>query len=213
MVRIYAIASAALATISCSSGGGDTAGSSGGRVVFQDSFDRAELGSDWLDTSRGHYTLKNGELAARGAHNKPLWLARALPRNARVEFSARSESPAIDIKAEVFGDGRSFAKRASYAATSYVIILGGWNNSRSIIARMDEHGKDRRVRTSPKGVTGKRYRFSISRVGTRVNWFLNGERFLELDDPQPLVGTGHDHFAFNNWESEVYFDDLVVYAL
>lgn len=212
-MRIYAIAVSVALAVSCSSGSTDSTAASGGRKVFEDRFERSDLGPDWLDTSRGRFAIADGALRAQGARNRPLWLVRKLPRDARVEFTARSESPAVDIKVEVFGDGRSFAKRASYTATSYVVILGGWNNTRSIIARMDEHGEDRRARTSPRGEQGRSYKFSIVRQGKSLTWFLDGERFLEFDDPQPLAGPGHEHFAFNNWTSEVYFDDLVVYEL
>lgn len=212
-MRICAIAVFVALGASCSCGSGDSKPASGGRKVFEDRFDRPDLGPDWLDTSRGRFSIANGALRAQGARNRPLWLARKLPRDARVEFTARSESPAVDIKAEVFGDGRSYAKQASYTATSYVVILGGWNNTRSIIARMDEHGEDRQVRRSPRGEQGRSYRFSIVRRGNLLSWSLDGEQFLELDDPQPLAGPGHEHFAFNNWDSEVYFDDLVVYEL
>jgi len=212
-MRIYAIATAAALAISCSGGSRDPAPASGGKKVFEDHFDRAEIGSDWRDTSSGRFSIVDGRLRVKGARNKPLWLVRKLPRDARVEFTARSESPAVDIKVELFGDGRSFARKASYTATSYVVILGGWNNSRSIIARMDEHGEDRKVRTSPQGEQGRTYKFSIARKGNVLSWAVDGERFLELDDPEPLAGAGHEHFAFNNWASEVFFDDLAVYEL
>ena len=184
-----------------------------GKLVFSDDFERARLGDAWKNTGGSAYEIVNGSLKAKGAHNKPLWLTKKLPRNARVEFTARSESPAVDIKVEVYGDGRSFAKQASYTATSYVVILGGWNNSRSIIARMDEHGEDRKVRKEPKGEKGKKYSFSITRKGPTFEWNLDGAPFLELTDPSPLEGEGHEYFAINNWESEVYFDDLAVWDL
>lgn len=212
-MRIYAIVIAAAAAISCSGGSGDQTPAVGGRKVFEDTFDRTDLGVDWGDTSSGRYKIVDGQLRVKGARNRPLWLKRKLPRNARVEFTARSESPAVDIKVEVYGDGRSFAKQASYTATSYVVILGGWNNSRSIIARMDEHGSDRQERSSPKGEPGRTYKFSIVRKGGLLSWFLDGEPFLEMDDAAPLEGVGHEHFAFNNWASEVFFDDFAVYDI
>lgn len=144
----------AVALFGCGSKGESAAGSSPGRLVFKDDFNGAALGSAWLDTGGG-YSIVDGELRAQGARNKPLWLKVKMPRDARVEFVARSMSPAVDIKAELWGDGLSKAIQASYNATSYVVILGGWNNSRSIIARMDEHGNDRKVRSSPKGILKK----------------------------------------------------------
>lgn len=198
--------------LGCSGRSGDKAVLSEGRAVFEDSFERDLVGDAWLDTGGG-YSIVGGELRVKGARNKPLWLKRKLPRDVRVEFTARSESSAVDIKTEIFGDGESRATKLSYTATSYVLILGGWNNSRSIIARMNEHGKDRIVRDEPTGVPGKTYRFAVTRKGDTLTWFLNGELFLKMKDSSPLVGTGHEHFAFNNWESEVFFDDFKVFEL
>ena len=190
----------------------ETGAAAGGKIVLAETFD-GPLDARFTDTSDGAYTIVDGKLRAQGAHNRPLWLDAELPADARIDFTARSQSPAVDIKVEVFGDGRSFAKTASYTATSYVLILGGWNNSRSIIARMDEHGADRRVRQEPRGEVGRTYAFTVVRKGNALTWRVDGEPFLELDDPAPLRGPGHEHFAFNNWETEVFFDDLVVREL
>jgi hypothetical protein len=183
-----------------------------GQLVFNDDFDRKEIGPYWRDTG-GHYRIVDGKLRAQGARNKPLWLQRKLPRNAKIEFTVSSLSPAVDIKVEAWGDGQSKATGLSYTATSYVFILGGWNNTKSIIARMNEHGKDRRVRTKPKGIPGKTYHFSIARIKNQLKWDLDGKGFLDMEDNAPLVGPGHEYFGFNNWESEVLFDDLAIYAL
>jgi hypothetical protein len=94
-----------------------------GRAILTERFD-GPLGARFNDTSDGAYAVVDGKLRAQGAHNHPLWLNEKLPADARIDFTARSASPAVDIKVEVFGDGKSFAKRASYTATSYVLILG-----------------------------------------------------------------------------------------
>jgi hypothetical protein len=36
---------------------------------------------------------------------------------------------------------------------------------------------------------------------------------LEMVDPEPLGGRGHDHFGFNNWQSELWFDNLKITPL
>ena len=201
-----------MAVFSCSSDKASSTSQQKGELIFSDNFNRTELGDDWRDTGGG-YRIVKGELRAQGAKNKPLWLTRKLPRNARINFRARSESDAVDIKVEVYGDGRSKAIKASYNATSYVVILGGWNNTRSIIARMDEHGDDRKVREEPKGEKGKTYQFSITRFGNKLTWYLDADKFLEMDDDAPLEGASHEYFAINNWLSEVFFDDLAIYKL
>lgn len=212
MIRFEFVTLCILLISGCASKGPSDQNLKAGTRVFEDTFERTTIGDNWLDTGGG-YRIVDGMLKAKGAKNKPLWLKQKLPTDVRVSFTARSESDAVDIKAEIFGDGKSKATKASYTATSYVVILGGWNNSRSIIARMNEHGDDRKVRETPKGIPGKTYRFDIVRKGNRLSWYLDSEPFLELTDPNPLKGAGHEYFAFNNWASEVYFDDLAVYAL
>jgi hypothetical protein len=177
--------------------------------LFTDSFDRVELGSDWRPTAAA-YRLENGELVVKGAYNHPVWLLRELPRDAVIEFDAWSMSPAGDIKAEAFGDGKSFATAASYTSTGYVFIQGGWHNRLTALCRMDEHGKDRRTRADIKVEPGRRYHWLIARHSDRVEWFIDGRPVLDLVDPAPLEGPQHRFFAFNDWEAELHFDNLVI---
>ena len=178
---------------------------------WRDNFDRAELGSDYLDTSGKAYRLDSGALNARGAHNRPLWLRRRLPRDVVIEFDVWSNSPEGDIKVEAFGDGRSYAVQASYTATGYVFIFGGWGNSKSILARQNEHGNKLAVDTSGRKVVPRqRYHFTIARKGTRIDWSIDGKLFLRYDDPSPLEGDDHGYFGFNNWRSDLWFDNLSI---
>ncbi len=179
---------------------------------FTDDFERRELGELWHNTG-GPYAIENGQLHIRGARNKPLWLRRALPRNVRVEVDVRSESDAGDIKLEVFGDGESRATSESYTATSYVVIFGGWNNSTNLIARMDEHASDRAVGPRWPVVRGRTYRLKVERRGSVITAWADDHQLARLDDANPLAGRGHDHFAFNNWESDLWFDNLRITPL
>lgn len=179
---------------------------------MQDAFNRTELGPLWHKTG-GNYDIRNGKLYVRGARNHPLWLRRVLPTDVRIEFDVRSESPSGDIKVEVFGDGRSYAKEASYTATSYVVVLGGWNNSLNIIARLDEHGTDRTIGPKRPIEMGRTYRIVVERKDNTITVFMDGHKFMQTTDRNPLVGRGHDHFAFNNWESELWFDNLKITPL
>jgi len=179
---------------------------------FSDNFERADLGDAWRTTGNG-WRIENGALRGEMAHNHPLWLKRKLPRDARIEFDAWSESPAGDLKCEVWGDGESHATQASYTATSYVVIFGGWHNRLNVIARMNEHGADRQVREGPRVELGQHYHFKIERRGRDLGWILDGNPLLEFNDPDPLAGPGHEYFAFNNWEALVHFDNLVITPL
>jgi hypothetical protein len=184
-------------------------------AAFSDQFERHALGDLYLASGEG-YRVATGALSAHGAHNHPLWLRKQIPDNVRIEFDCWSTEPRGDIKVEVFGDGHSFdPDGGAYTATGYEVIFGGWYNARSIIARLDEHGKDVVERRLPKVVPNQRYHWRIERRGGKLTWYIDdlNKPFLEYDDPQPLNGPEHGYFAFNNWETDTWFDNLVITPL
>lgn len=207
-VAATAFASVLLALLAGCTPQGDPGIGSG----FFDDFDRAQIGQSYRRTG-GNWRIEKGQLRVRGAKNHPLWLLRTLPDDVRVELDARSESPDGDIKVELFGDGASHAHGDRYEATSYVIIFGGWNNSKNVLARLDEHGVDRVVGPERRVEPGRTYHFRIDRVDGRLRVWVDGEQLLEMTDPSPLRGRGHDHFGFNNWKSDLWFDNLRVTPL
>jgi hypothetical protein len=190
---------------------------------FEDHFDREEIGAAYR--VRGDaWVLRDGRLCGEHARNRGVWLARRLPANARIEFDAQSASPDGDLKAEFWGDGVSGATTDTYSnASSYLAILGGWKNTLHVLARLDEHGLDRRVvrlsadseddrerPISPEEV----YRFRVERSdGRTVLFSVNGVRIATFEDPAPLVGEGHDHVGFNDWDVPVCFDNLTITPL
>ncbi len=200
-------------------------------VPYQQDFsDPAVVQRDFFSTG-GHWRVVNGQLLSPGVKNNPLWLQAKLPRDVAIEFDARSESPEGDLKVEVFGDGTDHA-------SGYILIHGGWNNSLSIIARLDEHGaslqslqqraegkglvetgvfrKDThmRVEARPYPVEiGRTYRWRIERRGSLLRWLIDGKPFMEFDDPLPLEGKGHDRFGFSSWDAQLFFDNLRIEPL
>ncbi|MFI5300618.1 MAG: hypothetical protein ACHREM_21235 [Polyangiales bacterium] len=191
---------------------------------YLDDFDRADLGADWRQTSFGAYTIKSGSVCTAKPKNHPLWLKKKLPANVRVEFDAKALTAEIDIKAELFGDGCAFDEAGrDYTATSYVAVLGAHKNTEDWLVRQFEHGKDARKTTlSPTGETiatskvqaNHSYHFELSRTdGREVRFVVDGVVVHAFDDPAPLVGLGHDHFAFNGWEAAVCFDKLAITPL
>ncbi len=184
-------------------------------AAWYDGFEREDIGPNWKATGDG-YRIEAGQLSAKGAHNHPLWLRKKLSRNVRIEFDAWSTEQRGDIKVEVFGDGSSYDPDGNrYVATGYEVIFGGWHNSKSIIARLDEHGNDMVQRSDVKVIPGKHYHWRIDRKDTKVTWYIDdmNKPFLELDDKHPLEKDGHEYFALNNWETDTWFDNLVITPL
>lgn len=174
---------------------------------FVENFDGDKLADYWNNTG-GSYEIVDGKLHIKGARNKPLWLRRTLPHDVTIELDIRSESPEGDIKLEVFGDGQSRAETASYTATSYVVIFGGWNNTLNVLARMNEHGDDRVVGPPYKVVPGRTYHMKIVRSGKKLTAWADDHELASMTDDDPLYGRGHDHFAVNNWQSDLWLDNL-----
>lgn len=180
--------------------------------------------ADWVPTAPGVWHIEGGRLCAEHARNRGIWLKQAIPLNARIEFDAVSQSADGDLKAEFWGDGRSYATALSYTnATSYLTIFGGWHNTFHVLARINEHGGDRKeIKVDPKSddprekpvVAGQVYRFKVERSdGHTVRWWVDGNEMLTYPDTAPLSGVGHDHFGFNDWDVKICFDNVRVVPL
>lgn len=192
---------------------------------FTDDFERTgvEPGPDWHTTSYGAYYLNKNRLCTSKPRNHPLWLKRKLPINVRVEFNAVPTVNA-DIKAELFGDGCAFDTLGKdYTSTGYVGVLGAHNNTENWLTRLYEHGDDAKknvLKDPGEGVADSKwkanttYKVELARTdGKEVRLSVNGVLLHALTDPSPLMGAGHDHFAFNGWEAPVCFDKLVITPL
>ncbi len=190
---------------------------------FFDDFERGSLGPDWRAVGWGAWKIEGGRLCGRSARNRGVWLRRRLPLDARIEVDATSSSPDGDLKLEAWGDGASGATSTSYTnATSYLAVLGGWKNTLHVLARLDEHGSDRKelrlgAPDDPRArklEPGQTYRVKLERLdGRTVSLWLDDVRIHAYEDESPLSGPGHDHLGFNDWEAHVCFDNLRVTPL
>lgn len=181
----------------------------GGTLQFEETFAADKISDKWTIDAGGDWRVVDGWVHSRRARNKGLWLTGLqLPDKVRVEFDVRSEPRGEqrfegDTKCEVFATEPAHEK-------GYILVNGGWNNALDIIARLDEHGKDRKERPSRAVEASKVYRWAIVRVSDTVYWFRDGGLFMYYQDANPVPGR---YFAFNNWEAHLYFDNLRIYAL
>jgi len=185
------------------------AGLTGGKLLFEEDFQEGL--ANWTTKSK-HWKIVDGRLHTgdRFNNNAGLWLtAASLPRNVRLEFEATSvqgNRPKFegDIKCEFGGDRNEHA-------SGYIIIFGGWVNSKNLIARHDEHGDGQlAVEDKTRVEEGRTYKFQIVRLEGEIKWFLDSELLLSVHDKEPAFGGA---FGFNNWNSRVYLDNLRIYAL
>lgn len=172
---------------------------------FEERFERAALGERYAK-SGGTWHIQDGALHSMGERNIPLWLDVPLTKNVKVEFTAWSKSPQVDTKIEIFGDGLRHE-------SGYIVILGGWNNQITTIARLDEHEKTR-VEKRTRWERGRKYRWTVQRTnGKDLELFIDGQPVLTYRDERPLFGPKNNKLGFSNWESDVYYDDLVITPL
>ncbi len=181
-----------------------------GKILFTDDFNRDDLGENWRrgsgESGKGQWTIANGMVRGEDLKNDPLWLQTPLPEDVRVSFDARALSPEGDLKVEIFGDGENHA-------SGYVLIYGGWSNKLDVIARLDEHGDDRKERVSSSAEQNRTYKMVVEREGQELRWFVDGKLFMTYDDPSPLRGQKHRYFAFSDWTAPVAFDNVEVREL
>ena len=60
---------------------------------------------------------------------------------------------------------------------------------------------------------GRTYHVVVTRKGGLLRWELDGATALEMSDPAPLSGSGHDRFGFSSWANDTYFDNLKITPL
>ena len=173
-----------------------------GELLFSENFEGADWRSSWSGSETA-WQVEAGRLKGKGDKNGGLWWTGKLPQNAKIEFDAWAESAHGDLKVELYGEQREHQ-------SGYVVILGGWKNRISVIARKDEHGKDRIENRKKVASPGQRHRFKLIREGKELRCYVDGERIMSFLDEAPLNGFS---FGFSNWEAPVAFDNLSIYEL
>lgn len=183
---------------------------SSSKLLFSDDFESGKLSPRWSrgkgEGGVGKWMLKDGGVVGVDLRNDPLWLDQELPDKVRIEFDIEALSSVGDLKVEVFGDGVNHQ-------SGYVLIFGGWTNTLDVIARLDEHGKDRKARNTRGVMAGHTYRMAIERTDSTLHWFVDDKLFMSYEDKEPLMGEGHRHFAFSVWSAPVRYDNVKVYDL
>ncbi len=176
--------------------------------IFSDDFNRSELGQNYT-IQGGDWKISDGALVSTTAKNRNLVLSGIrLPENALIELTMMSRSDAVDVKFNLWGDGRIHDHGDGYS-----FILGGWNNRISVISKLDEHEKGR-SESRKKLEKSKVYHSKVIRLSKEIYWFIDDQLFLKYNDAEPLkAAEGFNRLSFGNWKSDVTFDDLKIYEI
>jgi hypothetical protein len=209
-------------------------------LPYQDDFSDPSTVQKHYWSTGGLWRTVDGQLVCPGVKQNPLWLKAKLPQNVAVEFDARSQSPEGDIKVEIFGDGTDhasgyvlihggwnntlsiIARRDEHgqplaqlqARAQQVAKEKGLPNSGLVETGVFNENTRMRVEANPFPVQiGRTYHWRIERRGSVITWFIDGQKFMDFDDPIPLTGSSHDRFGFSCWEAQLYFDNLRIEPL
>lgn len=68
-------------------------------------------------------------------------------------------------------------------------------------------------RTDLRVERGRTYHMVVTKQGGILRWQIDGQPALEMVDPTPLSGSGHDRFGFSSWSNDTYFDNLRITPL
>ena len=172
------------------------------KPIFEEKFQDGKWRDRWTGSEK-NWSVVDGKLNGRGDRNQGLWWTGDLPQEVRIEFEAWAKSDHGDLKVELLGEKREHQ-------SGYVVILGGWQNRISIIARLDEHGTDRVENRKQVAVPQKKHVCVIERIQGILTFQVDGELVARYEDSAPLSGSS---FGFANWEAPVAFDNLRIFDL
>jgi hypothetical protein len=210
------------------------------QVPYQQDFsDPAVVKRDFF-TVGGYWRVVSGQLLAPQVKNNPLWLQARLPDDVAVEFDVRSEFPEGDIRLELFGDGTDPGSgyvlvHGGWNNTLSVLAREDVNapSLKSLQLQAQRAAEKLRLPSADLVTSGvyfpntkvrvesstfpvqlsRTYHWRVERRGTLLRWSIDGQPFLELNDPFPLKGPGHDRLGLSGFESQIYFDNLRVLPL
>jgi hypothetical protein len=202
------------------------------QLPYQNDFSRLEtLREDFWTMAGGLWTVEDGQLYSPGVRGNPLWLQARLPQDVVVELDVRAERPGGDAQLVLFGDGLNTSVRSAgpVQSSGYVLTQGVRGAATARLAKLDELAwtfadlqRRNRLReetpflveaTAPGVPTGRSAHWRVERRGARLSWFIDGEKVLEVEDPFPLSGKGHDRLGLSSRDTPLFFDNLSVRAL
>lgn len=164
------------------------------KLAFQDDFDRAELGSNWIIA--GHATLVNGRLKFGLDGTHLALINRHFAADVRIEFEAEAapEKAPCDLSVGLgchAGEGQ--------AGWGYLLAFGGNFNSMNQI----QGGRQMKWVLDWQPVRsiqpGKVHHVCGTKEGKVLTLEVDGEVLVTTTDQDPLGGPGHDMAGLVTW--------------
>lgn len=159
------------------------------KLVWEDTFDRQEVGPDWR-VERGKATVMDGRLLLSGAGSH-LISNRGFAPDVRLEFDAEADPahPPCDLSACLAcGD---------IAGCTFLLAFGGRSNTANQIVGRGVHAAD----TQPAFVIehNKVYHIIAQKEGKRLSLSVDGKVVVEATADEAIGGPGFDQIALVTW--------------
>jgi len=149
-------------------------------LVFQDDFERAELGEDWR-VADGNFRIEDGHVVGRGYG---LFIEREFAGDQRLEYDAWVDpgQTACDLDALL----SVTAPKKWRGGDGYLFQFGGWGNTVNAVLKE----KTRVYKGSAPNIQpGKRHHIVCEKAGRRLRWRIDGKLVADYEDPfDPLPG-------------------------
>lgn len=143
-------------------------------------------------------------------------------RESRIAKLDEHALTAAEMRAQLAQQARPYPSRGAGGLEAlWDLIRGPWEQwrARSALADLEKgdfYGRDTPVvvkRLDLRVERNRTYHVRLTRQGELLRWENDGELVLELRDPAPLFGPGHDRFGFSSWMNDTYFDNLKIEPL
>ncbi len=162
------------------------------KLVFEDHFQRAEVGPDWVKAD--NVSIVNGRLFLKGRADARL--TRGYPGDVKVEFVAEADpnQPPCDLAATL--------------ANAFLMAFGGGNNTFNQITGAGVTVRD----NNPPFLIehGKKYKLVAVKEGPMLILYCNDRKLLEAKAADPLGGPEFDGVALTTWNG-MYVDYVKVF--
>lgn len=169
-------------------------------VVWEDGFDRQEVGSDWHVVS-GKASILDGRLFLEGGGATAL-VQRAFKPDVRIEFDAEADpsQPPCDLSLALGGNPDH--------GYSYLLAFGGQSNR---VNQLLGPGV-RQVDEKPPFLIehGRKYHIIAQQEGKRLTYTVNGTKILDATSTDLACGPGFDRVGLVTWAG-MLVDNVRVY--
>jgi hypothetical protein len=162
------------------------------KLVFEDHFQRAEPGPDWVKADK--VSIVNGRLFLKGRTDATI--NRSFAPDVKVEFVAEADpkEPPCDLSVSLAGQ--------------HLLAFGGGNNQFNQIVGGGAQARDNKPPFLIE--TGKKYKLVAVKEGPKLAYYCNDTKLLEAAVADPLGGPGFDHVTLVTWNG-MYVDYVKVY--